>query len=142
MESDTVQGLSSFVDIVTRGDVVRGNDRGVRGPGRGRGVRGRSSHRKRASRPSGDTARVGVHSTDSGQGDAKFLSMRPRSSTKGMFVCGARRIWGTLKATTTRAVEKVISTFSTTPVIVKRKYKFSAWFNYQEVSMMVVCCSS
>ena len=123
VESDTAQGLSSFVDIVTRGDVVTGNDRGVRGPGRGRGVRGRSSYRKRASRPSGEAARVGGHSTDSGQGHAKFPSMRAKSSTKGVSVCGARRIWGTLKATTTRAVEKVISTFSTTPVIVKRKYK-------------------
>jgi hypothetical protein len=69
------------------------------------------------------TQRVGGHSTDSGQRDAKFPSMRATSSTKGMSVCGARRIWGTLKATTTRAVEKVISTFSTTPVTVKRKYK-------------------
>ena len=60
---------------------------------------------KCASRPSGDAARVGVHSTDSGQGDAKFPSMRARSSTKGMSVRGARHIWGTLKATTTRAVE-------------------------------------
>jgi hypothetical protein len=31
VESDTVQGLSSFVDIVTRGDVVNGYDRGLAG---------------------------------------------------------------------------------------------------------------
>ena len=49
-----------------------------------------------------------------------------RRSLQGVSVPGARRIWGTLKSTTTRAVEKVITTLtkvSSSELRIKRKYK-------------------
>ena len=49
-----------------------------------------------------------------------------QGSVQSVSVLGARRIWGTLKSTTTRAVEKVITTLtkvSGSDLKIKRKYK-------------------
>ena len=51
---------------------------------------------------------------------------RQPGSTQGISVPGARRIWGALKSTTTRAVEKVITSLTTvggSELKIKRKYK-------------------
>ena len=58
----------------------------------------------------------------------RTASKRPQrhSPMQGVSVPGARRIWGTLKSTTTRAVENVITTLtkvSGSELKIKRKYK-------------------
>ena len=129
MEPDTAERLPLPPDTLSHhADVVSRSGRtvGVRGLGRGNTRRG---HRRRvASRLTTDTAHAGKHSTDPSHDvmSLKHSGKGARPSTKGTSVCGARRIWGTLRATTTRAVERAISTFSTIPInnlIVKRKYK-------------------
>jgi len=50
----------------------------------------------------------------------------PQGKTEGEQVKGARKIWGTLRTTTTTAIERALSTLtkvSSKDVVVKRKYK-------------------
>jgi hypothetical protein len=61
-------------------------------------------------------------------GRTEVRNVKPQRELSKQSVTGARRIWGTLKTTTVRAVEKVISGLAKVPTTefkVKRKYKIS-----------------
>ena len=64
--------------------------------------------------------------THSQQRNASMAKPQCQGSVQSVSVLGARRIWGTLKSTTTRAAEKVITTVtkvSGSDLKIKRKYK-------------------
>ena len=73
----------------------------------------------------------------------RTVQRRPQLPMQGISVPGARRIWGTLKTTTTRAVENVISTLtkvSGSELKIKRNYKTAMHWQFYPCCEVVVCC--